>query len=62
MEELNIVKRRSRILPVLLTLFVVAILLLAGMWMFGMLPGIEAPTFGAIQLLEPAAMVSGRYA
>ena len=42
MNEIAIVKRRARVLPILLTLLVVALLVLAGLWMLGMLPGIEA--------------------
>ena len=42
MNEITIVKRRGRVLPILLTLLMVALLVLAGMWMLGMLPGIEA--------------------
>ena len=40
MNEIAIVKRRTRALPVLLTLLVVALLVLAGLWMLGMLPGV----------------------
>jgi hypothetical protein len=40
MNEITIVKRRTRVLPVLLTLIVVALLVLAGLWMLGMLPGV----------------------
>lgn len=40
MNEITIVKRRTRVLPVLLTLIVVAMLVLAGLWMLGMLPGV----------------------
>jgi hypothetical protein len=42
MNEIVIVKRRARVLPILLTLLVVALLVLAGLWMLGMLPGIDA--------------------
>jgi hypothetical protein len=42
MNEIAIVKRRARVLPILLTLLVVALLVLAGLWMLGMLPGLEA--------------------
>ena len=41
MNEITIVKRRARVLPILLTLLVVALLVLAGLWMFGMLPVID---------------------
>ena len=42
MNEIAIVKRRTRLLPILMTLLLVVLLVLAGMWMLGMLPGIEA--------------------
>jgi hypothetical protein len=42
MNEIAIVKRRARVLPILLTLLLVALLVLAGLWMLGMLPGVEA--------------------
>ena len=42
MNEIAIVKRRTRVLPILMTLLLVVLLVLAGMWMLGMLPGIEA--------------------
>ena len=42
MNEIVIVRRRGRLLPILLTLLLVALLVLAGLWMLGMLPGIEA--------------------
>ena len=45
MNEITIVKRRARVLPILLTLLVVALLILAGLWMLGMLPGLEAARF-----------------
>ena len=43
MNEIAIVKRRARVLPILLTLLVVAVLVLAGLLMLGMLPGVEVP-------------------
>ena len=42
MNEITIVRRRARVLPILLMLLVVALLVLAGLWMLGMLPGLEA--------------------
>ena len=45
MNEIAIVKRRARVLPILLTLLVVTLLVLAGLWMLGMLPGVEAAGF-----------------
>jgi len=35
MEEISIVKRRSRFLPVLLVVLLLAILVLAALWFFG---------------------------
>jgi hypothetical protein len=58
MEELTIVKRRSRIVPILLTLLLVAILLLAALWMLGLLPGVEPARLGARQLLDVGANVA----
>jgi hypothetical protein len=40
MNEITIVKRRPRVMPFLLTLLVVALLVLAGLWMLGLLPGV----------------------
>ena len=48
MNEITIVKRRTRVLPVLLTLLVVALLVLAGLWMLGLLPGMEPARFDAL--------------
>ena len=42
MNEIAIVKRRGRVLPILLTLLVVALLVLAGLWLLGTLSGVEA--------------------
>jgi hypothetical protein len=49
MNEITIVKRRTRLLPFLLTLLVVVLLLLAGLWMLGMLPGVAPATFDFAQ-------------
>ncbi len=38
MNEIPIVRRRSRMLPIVLTFLVIAILVLAGLWLLGMLP------------------------
>jgi hypothetical protein len=35
MEEITIVKRRSRVWPILVTLFLVALIVLAALWMMG---------------------------
>ena len=43
MDEISIVKRRSRLLPIVLTLLVVAILILAALWLMDMLPGVAEP-------------------
>jgi hypothetical protein len=48
MNEIAIVKRRTRVLPILLMLLVVALLILAGLWMLGMLPGVEAARFDVL--------------
>ncbi len=48
MNEITIVRRRARVLPILLTLLVVALLILAGLWMLGMLPAIEAARFDVL--------------
>jgi hypothetical protein len=55
MEEITIVKRRARLLPVLLTLLVVAFLVLAALWMLGMLPGVAPAQFDVRQLIETGA-------
>jgi hypothetical protein len=49
MNEIAIVKRRTRVLPILLTLLVIAILLLAGLWMLGMLPDVAPAAFDSVQ-------------
>jgi hypothetical protein len=62
MNEITIVKRRTRLLPVLLTLLVVALLLLAGLWMLGMLPGVAPPRLDVYRLMEfGAEAASGSY-
>jgi hypothetical protein len=43
MDEITIVRRRTRVMPIVLMLIVVALLVLAGLWMLGMLPGLAAP-------------------
>ena len=48
MNEITIVRRRARVLPILLMLLVVALLVLAGLWMLGMLPGLEAARIDAL--------------
>jgi hypothetical protein len=53
MDEITIVKRNTRLLPILLTLLVVAVLLLAGLWLLGMLPGVPPVTIDVRQLVEP---------
>ena len=53
MNEIAIVKRRTRVLPVLLTLLAVAILLLAGLWMLGLLPEMAPAAFDSV-LWSPA--------
>jgi hypothetical protein len=35
MEEITIVKRRSRVWPILITLFLLALIVLAALWMMG---------------------------
>lgn len=35
MEEISIVKRRSRVWPILITLFLLALIVLAAVWMMG---------------------------
>jgi hypothetical protein len=52
MNEIAIVKRRARVLPIVLMLLVVALLVLAGLWMLGMLPGIEAARIDALHDAE----------
>jgi hypothetical protein len=54
MEEIAIVKRRTRLLPVVLMLVVVALLLLAGLWMLGMLPGLAPPRVDVRNTVEAA--------
>jgi hypothetical protein len=49
MKEITIVRRRSPVLPVLLALLVVALLVLAGLWMLGMLPGVAQAPFGVLR-------------
>lgn len=52
MDEITIVKRETRLLPILLTLLVVAILVLAGLWLLGMLPGVPPVTIDVRQVVE----------
>lgn len=51
MKEIAIVKRRARVLPVLLALLLVALLVLAGLWMLGMLPGVAPPRVDVLNLI-----------
>ena len=52
MKEIAIVKRRARVLPALLALLLVALLVLAGLWMLGMLPGIAPPRVDVLNMIE----------
>ena len=58
MEPITIVKRRSPLLPILLTLLLVALVVLGALWMLGMLPGVEPPRFGAVRLLDPGSLLA----
>lgn len=52
MNEIAIVRRRTRLASVLLTLLVVALLILAGLWMLGMLPGIAPARLDVQNLID----------
>lgn len=53
MDEITIVRRRTHLLPIVLTLLVVAILLLAGLWLLGMLPGVPPVRVDALAPILP---------
>ena len=52
MNEITIVRRRTRLLPIFLMLLVVALLVLAGLWMLGMLPGVPPARFDVRHILD----------
>ena len=52
MKEIAIVKRRARVLPAFLALLLVALLVLAGLWMLGMLPGVAPPRVDVLNMLD----------
>jgi hypothetical protein len=51
MKEIAIVKRRARVLPAFLALLLVALLVLAGLWMLGMLPGVAPPRVDVLNMI-----------
>lgn len=54
MNEITIVRRRStHLLSIVLTLLVVAMLLLAGLWLLGMLPGVPPVRIDALAPILP---------
>ena len=54
MNEIPIVRRRSRAVPIVLTLLVMAILVLAGLWLLGMVPGVAPTRLDVRNMIEPA--------
>jgi hypothetical protein len=57
MNEIAIVKRRTRMLPMVLMLIVVVLLVLAGLWMLGMLPGVEPARFEDRHVFERGVLL-----
>lgn len=58
MDEITIVRRRSRLAPILLTLLLVALLILAALWMMGLLPGVAPARFDVLRIIDAAAGAS----